>query len=234
MAFLQSPNVQIEKIVPLVAGLLVCPPWVWLAVRTNQCLRVITRHTIPFSRRRIWLTKILALIIGAGNVAGVLIAIGTPWFVALIPAAIIVFLSLSENVSEVVPPKPMQDPTAYQAAWREYEQLRASYRRSGLSFVAVFVSIILVHFVAERLPQYIQIGLFTVCLVALLLSTAAMSVSQWKWLHWRCPRCGCSFRGEWGRLWLPKKCVYCGLPRREETTNMSSSSGNVADSRPNS
>lgn len=211
MALTQLLTHDTGKIMALVAGVVVCPPWVWLAVRTNNCLRVITRHSIPFSRREIWLTKILALIVGAGNVAGVLSGIGAPWLVALIPAAIVVFLSLRENVSEVVPPKPMQDQTAYQAAWREYAHLRASYRRSGLIFVAAFVSIILVHFVAENLPRYAQIGLFAVCVVALMVSIATMSVRQWKWLHWRCPRCGCSFCGEWGRFWLPKKCVYCGL-----------------------
>jgi hypothetical protein len=228
MAFWEALTNQAGKIAPLLAGLLVCPPWVWLAVRTTQSLRVITRNAIPLSKRRIWLTKMLALIIGAGNVAGVLIALGASKFLALIPAAIIVLLSLREDVSEVVPPKPpLQDATAYHAAWRQYERLRASYRRSGLSFVAVFVSIILVGVLARRLPEYAQVSLYAVCFVVLLLSIGAMGVTQWKWVRWRCPRCGCSFRGEWGRLWLPKKCVYCGLPRYEGGASMSSSSRNV-------
>jgi len=225
---------QMDKIGLSAAGLLVCPAWVWLAVRTSQCLRVITGHTIPFSRRKIWLIKILALIVGAGNVGGILIGIGVPWLLALLPAAIIVFLSLKENVSEVVPPKPTQDPAVYESAWREYERLRASYRRAGLGFVTAFLLIIPVVFIAEKLPPYIQTSLFAVCLVAFLVSIAGMSVSQWKWFHWRCPRCGCSFRGEWGWLWLPKKCVYCGLPRREKGTNVSSPSRNIHETRPNS
>jgi hypothetical protein len=209
---------QTAKIAPLIAALIVCPPWVWLAVRTKQCLLVITGNSIPFSKRRVWLTKILALIIGAGNVWGILAEIGIPWFLGSIPAGIIVFLSLRENVSEVVPPKPIQDPAVHHSAWQEYWRLRDSYRRSGLGLVAVFVLIILVNLVGVRLPESMQIGLFAACLVALFVSIAVMSFNQWKWFHWPCPRCGCSFRGEWVRFWLPKKCVYCGLPRQEENS----------------
>jgi len=88
----------------LAAGLLVCPPWVWLAVRTEQCLEVITGKSIPFSKRKIWLIKILALMVGAGNVWGILAEIGSPWILAIVPAGIIVFFSLRDNVSEIVPP----------------------------------------------------------------------------------------------------------------------------------
>lgn len=99
--------------VPLLAALVVCPPWVWLSVRTKQCLRIITGHSVPFSKRIVWLIKILALIIGAGNVAGILVDLGTPWFLAIVPAGIIIFFSLSESVSEVVPPKPVCAPFRY-------------------------------------------------------------------------------------------------------------------------
>lgn len=203
--------------VPLLAALVVCPPWVWLSVRTKQCLRIITGYSIPFSKRTVWLIKILALIIGAGNVAGILVDLGTPWFLAIVPAAIIIFFSLRESVSEVVPPKPVQDPAVYQSAWREYWRLRDAYRRSGLGFVAAFVLVIVVSLAGVKLAGSIQIGLFAACLVALFVSIAVMSFNQWKWFHWRCPRCGCSFRGVWGRLWLPKKCAYCGLPREEQS-----------------
>lgn len=214
MAFLQSP---VEKMAPLIAALVVCPPWVRLAVRTKQCLRVITGQSIPFSKRTVWLIKILALIIGAGNVAGILMELGTPWLVAIVPAGVIVFFSLREDVQEIVPPKPLQDPAAYQSAWREYRRLRGAYRRSGLGFAAAFVLVIVALIVSEKLGRSLQIGLFGACMVALSLSIAVMSFNQWKWLHWRCPRCGCSFRGAWGRLWLPKKCAYCGLPREEQS-----------------
>ena len=202
---------------PLVAALVVCPPWVWLSVRTKQCLRIITGHSVPFSKRSVWLIKILALIVGAGNVAGILVDLGTPWLLAIVPAGIIVFISLRESVSEVVPPKPVQDPAAYRSAWREYWRLRGAYRRSGLGFVAALVLVIVVSLAGVKLARSIQIGLFAACLVALFVSIGVMSFNQWKWLHWRCPRCGCSFRGVWGRLWLPQKCADCGLPRVEQS-----------------
>ena len=210
------PSGQIGYLGPLLAGFVVCPPWVWLAVQTKQCLQVITSRSIPFTKRKIWLIKILALIVGAGNVWGILAEIGTPWFLAMVPAGIVAYFSLGEDVSEIVPPKPIQDPAVHQSAWREYWRLRDSYKRSGLGFVAAFILIILVRLVGAKLPESLQIGLFAICLAAFFVSIAVMSFNQWKWLRWRCPRCGCSFRGAWGRLWLPKKCVYCGLPREEE------------------
>jgi hypothetical protein len=116
--------------VRLLGPLLVFPWWVWLSVRTTRCLRVITRGTIPYSKRTVWLIKILALIVGAGGVAGALVDFGAPWFLVIVPAGIIFFFSVTEDVSEVVPPKPIQDPSAYQSAWREYWQLRRAYNRS--------------------------------------------------------------------------------------------------------
>jgi hypothetical protein len=216
-------HVEMEKIGPLLAGLFVCPPWVWLAVRTDQCFRIITGHSIPFRRQTIWLIKILALIVGAGNVAGVLIGIGTPWFVASFPAAIVIFFALRDKVSEIVPPKPPQDPYAYESAWEEYDRLRASFRHSWLGFIGVSVTIALVALAAEQQSRLIQFTLFAGCAVALLVWFVMMNIRQWKWLRWRCPRCGCSFRGQW-RFWLPKNCVYCGLPRRDKGTNLSSAS----------
>jgi hypothetical protein len=89
----------------LLGAFSVCPPWVWLAVRTEQCLRLVTRHSVPFTKRTVWLIIILALIVGARNVAGILADVGIPWFLAIVPAGIIIFFSDSENVSEVVPPE---------------------------------------------------------------------------------------------------------------------------------
>jgi len=67
-----------QKWLPAIASLVVLPPWIWLAVRTKNCLQVITVHSIPFPKRTIWLIKILALIIGAGGVFGVTTELGTP------------------------------------------------------------------------------------------------------------------------------------------------------------
>jgi hypothetical protein len=219
------PFEQTEHLGTLLAGLVVCPPWVWLAVRTKQCLQVITSRSIPFSKRTIWLIKILALMVGAGNVWGVLTEIGTPWFLAMVPAGTVAFFSLREKVSEIVPSKPIQDPAVHQLAWREYWRLRDSFKRAGLGFVAAFVALILVILASARLPQFMQIGLTAVCLIALLVSIAVMSFNRLVLNHWHCPGCGCSFSGVWrSSLWLPKKCAYCGLPRAAESENRSSTS----------
>jgi hypothetical protein len=213
------PSARIGYLGPLLAGFVVCPLWVWLAVRTKQCLQVITSHSIPFIKRKIWLIKILALIVGAGNVSGVLAEIGAPWYLAMVPAGIVAYFSLGEDVSEIIPPTPIQDGAVYQLAWREYWRLRDSFRRAGLAFVAAFVSTMVVLLADARLPHFVQIVLFTACLVALFVSIAVMSFNRLLWLHWRCPRCGCSFSGAWGNnLWLPKKCAYCGLARVAESS----------------
>jgi hypothetical protein len=198
------------------AGLAVSAVWSCMALRTTRCLRLITRGTIPYGRRAIWLIKILALIVGAGGVAGALIDLGTPWLLAIVPAGIILYFSLAENVAEVVPSKPMQDAVAYRSAWREYRRLRIAYRRSSIGFAAIILLIILLTISGWKIPPFAQIALFAACGIALLVSVVAMSFSQWKWLHWACPRCGCSFQGQWVKLRQPKQCVYCGLPRDEE------------------
>src|SRR5262245_43562571 len=46
-------------------------------------------------------------------------------------------------------------------------------------------------------------------------ASVVLGLNQMKWYQWPCPRCGCAFRGFWGRPWLPKRCVYCGLEREE-------------------
>jgi hypothetical protein len=127
-----------------------------------------------------------------------------------------VLFSLRENVAEVIPPKPVQDPAFYQAAWQEYWRLCHAYRRSGLGFGAAVLLLFLVVLFGEKLPRPLGVSFLVICLIALVLSIGFMSSYQWKWLRWRCPRCGCAFRGVWGRLWLPRHCVYCGLPRQKE------------------
>lgn len=155
-----------EKLLPAIASLVVLPPWIWLAVRTKNCLQAITAHSIPFPKRTIWLIKMLALIIGAGGVLGAAPELGMPWL------------------------------------------------------VAIGVALILVAAFADRLPKTVQIGLFPLCLVAAIAAIAVMSYRQLKWLRWPCPRCGCAFRGLW-RPWLPRNCVYCGLPREGNAIDFS-------------
>ena len=203
----------LQKLLPTIASFVVLPLWLWLAVRTKNCLQVITLHTIPFPKRTIWLTKILALIIGAGGVLGATTELGMPWFLASLLSGIVIFLAFRESVQEVIPRKPVQDASAYQSAWKQYRDLRSAYMRSWTWFGTSFLSLILMNIFANKLPKVAQISLSIVCLVALMASVGVMGFTQLKWLRWPCPRCGCSFRGFWGRPWLPKNCVYCGLPK---------------------
>jgi hypothetical protein len=207
-----SPQI-LEHLLPAIASVLVLPPWIWLAVRTRHCLQIISAHTIPYSRRTIWLAKTLALIVGAGGVLGVAAQLGIPWFLAILPAAVVVFFALKENVQEIIPPKPNQDASAYQSSWLQYRHLRSDYMRSWKWVAGTGAALIALTAFADRLPNSIAVGLFALCLLAVLASFVAVNLKQLKWLRWPCPRCGCAFRGLWRRPWMPKNCVYCGLPR---------------------
>ncbi len=114
----------------LIGPLIVLPPWIWMAVRTQHCLQVITVHSIPFTKRTIWLMKTLALIVGVGGLFGVVVQVGLPWLLAILPGGVIVFFALKESVQEVVPPKPSQDAAAYQSSWETYSSLRSDFLRS--------------------------------------------------------------------------------------------------------
>jgi hypothetical protein len=209
------PQILEKSLLPLVGSLLVLPPWVWLAVRTEQCLQIISSRTIPYPKRTIWLIKILALIVGAGGVLGVAAQVRLPWFFAILPAGVVVFFGLRENVQEIIPPKPNQDASAYQSSWQQYRRLRSDYMRSWRWLGVAGVLLILLTAFADKLPNPIRIGLFVLWLVAALASVAVMYVRQLKWIRWPCPRCGCAFRGLLWRPLTPKTCVYCGLPRED-------------------
>jgi len=204
-----------KGLLALIAPLIVLPPWIWMAVRTQDCLQIITSHSIPFAKRTIWLLKTLALIVGVGGLFGAVVQVGMPWLLAILPGGIIVFFALKESVQRIVPPKPSQDAVAYQTSWETYRTLRRDFLRSWRWFGASFLMLILLAAFADKMHRAIQVGLFAFCIVAILSSTVVMSLKQLKWLRWPCPRCGCAFRGNWGRLCLPKKCAYCGLPRAE-------------------
>jgi len=213
-----NPQILEKSLLPLVGSLLVLPPWIWLAVRTKHCLQIITARSIPFPSRTIWLAKTLALIVGAGGVLGVAAQLGIPWFLAILPAAVVVFFALRENVQEIIPPKPNQDESVYQSSWEQYRRLRSDFMRSWKWLGGEGAALILLTAFADKLPNSIAVGFFAVCLVALLASFTLMTLKQLKWLRWPCPRCGCAFRGFWWRPWMPKNCVYCGLPREGNAT----------------
>ncbi len=202
----------------LAAPLIILPPWIWLALRTRQCLEIISRRTIPYTKRTIWLTKTLALIVGAAGVAGAAATAGIPWFLALLPAGILVVFALRENVKEIVPPKPNQDESVIRSSWEQYRRLRRDYIRSCIWFGCAVVLLAFLLAVGDKMPNSLQGVLFILCAVALLASIAVMYAKQLRWVRWPCPRCGCAFRGMWWRPLLPTNCVYCGLPKENDAT----------------
>jgi len=206
-----------QGLLRVVGPLIVLPPWIWMAVRTRHCLQVITMRSIPFPKRTVWLIKVVAVIVGIGGIVGAIIQIGVPWFIAILPAGVAVFFALKEDVEAVVPPKPHQDATVHQSSWQEYSRLRRDYIRSWKWFVASLLILILNAAFGDYMPRPVRIVFFAFGIAAILVSSIFMAVKQLKWLRWPCPRCGCAFRGFWGRLWLPKSCVYCGLPRENYT-----------------
>jgi hypothetical protein len=198
---------------PIIAGVLVCPPWVWFAVRTQNCLRTITRRTVPFPTRTIWLLKILAIIVGAGNVGGVLSDVGLPWPFAVVAAGAVVFVALRENVTDIVPAPPPQTVPAYQPSWQEYRRLRKNAKCSLIAFVVLPVGFaIVMRAVEARLSEGAQAFLSVGFVGTWLASGGVANYYNWKLQRWVCPRCGRFFRGFWGRPWTPKHCVYCDLP----------------------
>jgi len=135
-------------------------------------------HSIPFAKRTIWLTKMLALIIGAGGVFGAAIELDMPWFLAILPSGTVIFFALREQVHEFVPPKPVQDASVYQSSWQQYRHLRSIYMRSWGWFGASGLSMILVAALADKLPNTAQISLLALCSLAMIASISMMSFKQ--------------------------------------------------------
>ena len=143
-----NPPSATAKLVMAIAGLAVCGAWVWVAVCTRSSLGFLTGHAVPFAKRTIWLTKILALIVGAGGVMGALSEIGLAWYFAAVPAVTVVFLALREKVEEVVIPRPPRTTASYLPAWESYRRLRRnvvySYVWLAIGFAVTFAGTILV------------------------------------------------------------------------------------------
>jgi len=106
------------------APILVCVVWVWLSIRTTKSLQTITRQTVAHTRRVVWLIKLLATLVAAGNVFGVALDFHLNWFVGAVISAAVVLLALTDKVEAIVPEKPSQHPSAYSEAWKEYRRLR--------------------------------------------------------------------------------------------------------------
>jgi hypothetical protein len=193
-------------------------------VRTRHCLQIISAHTIPYPRRTIWLIKILALIVGGGGAAAAAAAAGIPWYFAILLAGVVALFALRENVKEIIPSEPNQDASAHQSSWQPYWRLRRDYMRSWKWFGCIGLLLILLMAFADKLSSPVRAGLFALCVVAVLASSAVMYFQQLKWIRWPCPRWGCAFRGLWWRPWMPKNCVYCGLPREDNAKLVPASS----------
>jgi len=175
-----------KKWLPAIAGVVVYPLWIWLAVSTKYCLRIITRHTIPFPKRRIWLIKIFALIIGAGGVIGEASSFGVPWFLAVLPVGFIVYFALKEKVQDVTPHKPPQEPSAYQLAWSEYWRLRSVSLRLWRWFGAAFVMAVVLGRFAEEFSHAIQIILAVISVSIVIGSYVVVYLNQLNWMRWPC------------------------------------------------
>jgi hypothetical protein len=195
------------------AALAVLAPWMWMAVRSENCLRFLTGGRIPHTKRTIWLLKILAVIVGAGGVGGVVSDLGLRWYLAVLPSALVIYFGFTEKFGEIVPQTPLQDASAYHASWKIYWRLRRAYLRSWVWFGLAALATILVMFVAGWLSVAIRESLVLYCIVAVFVSLAYTGRTQWDFFRWPCPRCGCAFNGLRQRPWFRKNCAYCALPR---------------------
>ena len=145
---------------------LVLPAWIWMAVRTKDCLRFVTGHRIPFPVRTIWLMKWFALILGAGGVAAAATDLGMPWYLALLPSAIVLLVALKEEIREIIPAKPDQGMAAYRSSWKQYWKLRSAYKRSLLWASGAFLFTISVLALGRMLPQTIGQVTLGLCFAA--------------------------------------------------------------------
>jgi len=198
------------------AVLLVYPPWIWVAVRTQDALQFLSRRAVPYPVRVIWLAKSLALIVGAGGVLGVSLQVGLHWAIGVLLSGAVVIFALKEEVEGIAPPKPPQNATAYTSSWQNYRHLRKRALRLTLGFFVLFIAIaVLGAILKSRLSHPAQMTFIAVSIIGALWVLTLSYHAQWMLVRWPCPRCGCAFRGLW-RPWLPRACVYCGLRRWAE------------------
>ena len=205
----------IGKLGAISAGAVVYLIWIWLAVRTTNALRILTSQTIPFSIRAIWITKIIAIVVGAGGLFGLLRELKFPWYLAVLPPGVVIFFALREQVMGIVSPVPPQTAFAYRFSWEEYRHLHTNVRRWWAALGIVILGMVVVGVVNILSGRQLQM-VFPILAIAFIACWAGISFTQFKLFRWRCPRCGNSFRGFWGRPFLPRKCCYCDLPRWQD------------------
>ncbi len=204
------------KLGAIFAGTVIYPLWIWVAVRTTSALRVLTSSTIPFLKRTIWITKIIALVVGAGGLFSLLGDLGLPWYIAVLPSGVVVFFALRDQVEAIVSPVPPQTAIAYRSSWEEYRRSRTKVRKWVVALSIVFVGMVVVGVVNSVSGQRLQM-IFPIWGFAFIVCWLGISFTQLKLVRWPCPRCGNSFHGFWGRPFMPRKCCYCGLPRWQDS-----------------
>ena len=212
-----------KKAVMLIGGGIVCAVFICFSIRTVSSLRVVTGGRIPFSKRTIWLWKVLASIVGAGGIAGVVSDLGFPWLLAAIPAIAVIIVALRERVESIEVPKPGENAESYLSAWERNRNLRKYVVYGYSAIIAEVFCAFGFGVVAGRyenvLPQItlkIVLASLGMIFVALVVN---LYVRLWQLKYWPCPRCGCAFRGLFLFPWMPKKCRYCGLERWTENPN---------------
>jgi hypothetical protein len=211
------------RIVPVVLTVAVCAAWVWLSVRTSDCLRVITRGTALYSRRTVLLIKIVATVVAAPNVAGAAASFGANWFLDGFLGGVVVLLAVLDKAVEISPATPPQMPSSYSESWQQYLGLRKQLVIYALILIGLVVASFLTAVaLGTRLTEHASTVLFWSVSCLATLTFVGYAYNTWKFTYWPCPRCGCRFRGPFSWA-LPKKCSHCGLPQWREDSDLPSS-----------
>lgn len=139
---------------------------------------------------------------------------GISWYLAALPAALIVYFALRENVVEIEPPIPAQNAPAYDSAWRQYRHLSTNVKKAwiGLVLAIAFVMAPNISPGSIKSPSIHSI-MIILGVILVLLAWAVMIHFQFQLVRWPCPRCGRAFRGLWPFPFLGSHCRYCRLPR---------------------
>ncbi len=205
------------------AAILVCAAWTWLSVRTTSCLRTITRGTARYTRRTVWLIKLVAIIVACSNIVGVAMSFGLHWLLSGLLGGVLVLFALTDKAAELTPPRPPQIASAYAQSWQEYSRLRRNIVLFVVTPLVLLLSMFaLVVTLGTRLNGVVGTILFGIVACGITLSFAGYAYNGWQFSSWPCPRCGCRFRG-----WFPyvprKKCSHCGLTLWDEHPDYPSS-----------
>jgi hypothetical protein len=111
----------------------------------------------------------------------------------------------------------------YFRKWAEYYRLRKWARASAVSFPAVLFALVLVSEpVLAWMEGFSPHTVIAIVLIVVGIGTVLFSAPLWKWIDWKCPRCGHKFAypmahfGAWTflllwRLAFDARCSTCRL-----------------------